>query len=247
MINKTVVILARDGAATRLLIQVVSKHYSNVHVVFENASSRMETMKRRANKIGWMKVLGQIAFLLLIAPFIKNSNRIKAIIAGSGYDLNPSLKDAPTQLNSVNERASIEKIKSLSPDIIYVNGTRILSKEFLKNIPVPIINIHVGITPKYRGIHGGYWAVKNNDLGNFGTTIHHVDAGIDTGAIIEQVYPTITRADNYSSYSMLQYVAALEKLDALIENNPQYYLKTKDQPDLPSELHYHPTIWQYLF
>ena len=128
-----------------------------------------------------------------------------------------------------------------------MNGTRILSKELLSKISVPIINIHVGITPKYRGIHGGFWAIKNNDLENFGVTIHHVDSGIDTGKIIDQVRIKPTKEDNYSSYSILQYVAAVKRLNELLNENKEFYLHTFKSPDLPSQLHYHPTIWQYLF
>jgi folate-dependent phosphoribosylglycinamide formyltransferase PurN len=48
------------------------------------------------------------------------------------------------------------------------------------------VNIHVGITPKYRGVHGTYWALVNNDVENSGVTVHFVDEGIDTGNIINQ-------------------------------------------------------------
>ena len=41
--------------------------------------------------------------------------------------------------------------------------------------------MHAGITPQYRGVHGGYWAVVNNDPEHCGVTIHFVDKGIDTG------------------------------------------------------------------
>jgi methionyl-tRNA formyltransferase len=34
------------------------------------------------------------------------------------------------------------------------------------------VNIHVGITPKYRGVHGTYWALVNNDVENSGVTVH---------------------------------------------------------------------------
>ena len=30
-------------------------------------------------------------------------------------------------------------------------------------------------------MNGGYWALATGDVGNFGTTVHLVDAGVDTG------------------------------------------------------------------
>ena len=44
-----------------------------------------------------------------------------------------------------------------------VNGTRILSRRMLESIDAVFLNMHVGITPKYRGVHGGYWALANGD------------------------------------------------------------------------------------
>jgi methionyl-tRNA formyltransferase len=44
--------------------------------------------------------------------------------------------------------------------------------------------VHAGITPRYRGTHGGYWVLLNNDPGHCGVTIHLVDPGIDTGSIV---------------------------------------------------------------
>ena len=48
-----------------------------------------------------------------------------------------------------------------------LNGTRIVSKKVISSIGCLFINTHCGITPKYRGVHGGYWAIYNNDLNNY--------------------------------------------------------------------------------
>ena len=54
-------------------------------------------------------------------------------------------------------------------------------------MPCPVLNYHAGITPKYRGMNGGYWALATGDAGNFGATVHLVDAGVDTGGVLHQV------------------------------------------------------------
>jgi folate-dependent phosphoribosylglycinamide formyltransferase PurN len=72
-------------------------------------------------------------------------------------------------------------LKAINPDLVIVNGTRIISKKVLSSINSKFVNIHVGITPKYRGVHGTYWALVNNDVENSGVTVHFVDEGIDTG------------------------------------------------------------------
>ncbi len=70
--------------------------------------------------------------------------------------------------------------------MVLVVGTRIISRKVLVAVAAPFINYHDGITPKYRGIHGGYWASAQSDLANFGVTVHLVDPGIDTGEVLYQ-------------------------------------------------------------
>jgi folate-dependent phosphoribosylglycinamide formyltransferase PurN len=39
-------------------------------------------------------------------------------------------------------------------------------------------------------VHGGYWALAENNPQLVGTTVHFVDTGIDTGEVIEQSFLT---------------------------------------------------------
>src|SRR5690606_24425483 len=87
---------------------------------------------------------------------------------------------------SVNATQCIDLVQKIEPDIVVVNGTRIISKKVLDAVPVSFINTHVGITPKYRGVHGAYWALACGDTDNCGVTVHLVDKGIDTGGILKQ-------------------------------------------------------------
>ena len=81
------------------------------------------------------------------------------------------------------------------------------------SLAAPFINYHAGITPKYRGVHGGYWAKAEGDPGNFGITVHLIDKGIDTGEVLYQARLASTAEDNYSTFPYLQLVAALPLLE----------------------------------
>ena len=138
-------------------------------------------------------------------------------------------------------------LQEIEPNLVIVNGTRIISKRILASINCPIINIHTGITPKYRGVHGGYWALTENDLQNFGTTLHHVDQGIDTGAVLAQIKGQPTAADNFATYPLLQYQIAIEILSKIVgafaDGCPPASIPAAT---LESKLWYHPTAWEYL-
>src|SRR5262249_22864046 len=109
----------------------------------------------------------------------------------------------------------------------------------------PFINYHAGITPKYRGVHGGYWAQAEGDPGNFGVTVHLVDRGIDTGEVLYQERLAPSADDNYSTLPYLQLGAALPLLERAARDAVNGTLRP-EKLDLPSKLWSHPTLWQYI-
>lgn len=223
--------------------------YFNVQTVFiENKISKKKILKNRAKKIGWFKVVGQVLFMVIIMkPLQKlSSNKIKSILKNNKINSGIVPNQKIVKIDSVNNQMVINQLKSIKPDFVFVNGTRIISKKVLESIEAKFINIHVGITPKYRGVHGGYWALYNNEHHLFGTTLHFVDSGIDTGQIIAQQTLKINQTDNFATYPIIQFVLGLKLLDNSIKdivNNKDINFKPLN---IDSELYYHPTIWQYL-
>jgi methionyl-tRNA formyltransferase len=98
----------------------------------------------------------------------------------------------------------------------------------------------------YRGVHGTYWALVNNDIENSGVTVHFVDEGIDTGNIIKQKQVVPTSKDNFVTYPLLQLSVGIELLISTVEDyfNESIIISNKEGQ---SKLYYHPTIWEYLY
>jgi folate-dependent phosphoribosylglycinamide formyltransferase PurN len=218
-------------------------------VLLEKPVSRKQMLRKRIRKMGLLRVLGQIAFQLLVVKTLGvfSRSRVKEIKHEFGLDTSPIPVEKIKVFNTINDDACIEILRELKPDLILVKGTRILSRKVLSAVDVPFINMHVGITPLYRGVHGAYWALTNNDRVNAGTTIHYVDAGIDTGRIIAQRTINISPKDNFYTYPLIQIAAGIELLKACLP------ALTKSQrvawepiPVGESRLWSHPTIWFYL-
>jgi len=147
----------------------------------------------------------------------------------------------------VNQLAGVHRITArLSARCGVVNGTRIISKKVLSSVACPFLNTHAGITPLYRGVHGGFWALANNDAAHCGASVHVVDAGIDTGGIVAQamIYPTT--ADNFATYPLLQLAAGLPLLAQAVDDVLAGRLQIRPAPAGPSRLWSHPTLSQYL-
>ncbi|NJO24765.1 MAG: formyl transferase [Bacteroidia bacterium] len=151
------------------------------------------------------------------------------------------------RVSSVNSDECRRLLRTIDPDIVLVNGTRIISKETLTSCKASFINIHDGITPVFRGVHGGYWAIARQRPELFGTTIHYVDKGIDTGEILDQVFIKPLPNDNFVTYPYLQHAEALPVLEKMLKqllngNN----IDTKQPVTKESSLCHHPTLFEWL-
>jgi methionyl-tRNA formyltransferase len=178
--------------------------------------------------------------------WLKSRKRIEVIKTQHGLDDAP-IPEPVRYVSSANSPAVIERLQALSPAVVVVNGTRILKPEVLRATPAPFINMHAGVTPAYRGVHGGYWALAAGEPELVGTTIHFVDEGIDTGQIVQQVTFTPTDADNFASYPYLHIglglPALLDAVQTVLNDERPAFCASKTTR---SQLWYHPTLWSYL-
>lgn len=93
----------------------------------------------------------------------------------------------------------IMNLKSLKPDVIVVVAFgQILSQEILDIPKYGSINVHGSILPKYRGAAPIQWSVINGDEVT-GITTMYMDAGMDTGDIIEKLEVKIEEDDTYGT------------------------------------------------
>ena len=57
------------------------------------------------------------------------------------------------------------------------------------------MNIHLGLSPYYRGAGTNFWPLVNGEPEYCGATIHILDGGVDTGPVIAHVRPEIAAGD----------------------------------------------------
>lgn len=96
----------------------------------------------------------------------------------------------------INEDVHVNSIIGLNPDLIISYGCSIIKSELLKCFDGRFINIHLGLSPYYRGSGTNFWPFVNKELQFIGTTFMYIDSGIDTGEIIHQIRAEIIPNDN---------------------------------------------------
>ncbi|MEO7800524.1 MAG: formyl transferase [Ginsengibacter sp.] len=248
MKNKKIVLLGGKGLSTNIVFNALQKAFGVTLVIIEEKERTSIFIKRRIRRLGLFKVLGQISFEIFIAKPLKfvSKKRRSEIIIENDLDTTEIPLNVQKNVKSINSEETIELLKNINPDLIVVNGTRIISKKVLSRVSCKIINTHAGITPKYRGVHGMYWALANHDKENSGVTVHFVDEGIDTGNIIYQRQVLPTMADNFSTYPLLQLA---EGIEILLQAVNSYFNESiiVEKNYAQSNLWYHPTMWTYIY
>jgi phosphoribosylglycinamide formyltransferase 1 len=111
-----------------------------------------------------------------------------------------------------SDPAEVALMSARRPDVVLVFGTGILRAPLLSAFEGRIINIHLGLSPYYRGAGTNFWPLVNRQPEYVGATIHYLDAGIDTGPILAHARPCIETSDGPHDIGNKTIVAAAEML-----------------------------------
>ena len=95
----------------------------------------------------------------------------------------------------VNKQNIYNEMIQLNPDLIVAYGCSLIKKRLIKAFEGKFLNVHLGLSPYYRGTATNFWPLVNNEPEYVGATFMYIDEGIDTGEIIHQIRPTIIPGD----------------------------------------------------
>ncbi len=91
-----------------------------------------------------------------------------------------------TKLDEEAERAYVAALQAAQVDLIVLAGfMRVLKGDFLRAFEGRIVNVHPSLLPSFPGLEAWKQALDQG-VKVTGCTVHFVDAGVDSGAIIGQ-------------------------------------------------------------
>ena len=129
---------------------------------------------------------------------------------------------SPSELNTAKSR---DYIAGLKPDVVLVFGCGLL-KWYLD---VPMINLHLGLSPRYRGSATLFWPFYLLEPNNAGCTFHQIVDEPDAGKILHQVRPKMMRGDTIHDVSCRAVLAAQRDFSKLQDKFPDWeYHKQKN-------------------
>ena len=245
--RRPIVVVTEGGPHIWAIVNAIADKLGPVRVILESPESKRQLLLKRARRQGWISAMGQLGTMVLTRLgkrfFAGHAARL---IAEQKLQTEPKPGQTIVHVPSANGPECLLAIEEIRPGVVLLAGCRLLSKQTLAKMPCPVLNYHAGIAPKYRGMNGGYWALASGDKQNFGTTVHLVDAGVDTGGVLRQARGRPEPGDTISSYALRQASFSREVCVEAVRDALAGKLATTN-PGLPSKQWYHPTIWFYLW
>jgi len=126
----------------------------------------------------------------LMKKYFANVKHAEKKFFSSNRFINENVKCKFIKQGDLNFLVKQDISEALNSDIYIVFGSSYI-KGWLINflIKKKAINIHMGLSPYYRGSSCNFWALQDNNPHLVGATIHYLSKGLDNGKIICHVLP----------------------------------------------------------
>jgi len=133
----------------------------------------------------------------------------------------PSCPTLRTRHDDLNSPSSAEFVRSLKPDLVLIFGSGMIRDPLFSAIPCPVVNLHLGLSPRYRGSATLFWPFYFMEPTYAGSTFHFIVAEPDAGEIIHQVTPVLQREDGIHDVACKTVVQSAREATDLLDSFQQ--------------------------
>jgi hypothetical protein len=156
------------------LVNLLAEHFDVVHAVIETTSVGV------GNDDG---------------PIPRYMQRVRSAerrFFGDGLSTRANVSSIALPMGDVNhlERGQLSAL--LEVDRLVVFGSDYIKGWLVEELVARrTINIHMGLSPYFRGAACNFWALHDGLPGHVGATLHYLARGLDDGPILQHVVPTL--------------------------------------------------------
>ena len=118
--------------------------------------------------------------------------------------------------HDVNSTDTQNVLRELSPEVLCVYGTYIVREQTLSIAPISL-NLHTGISPRYRGADCYFWPLYNAEPDWVGATVHRCTSEVDGGEIYETAMASLEAEDGLGAIFGRSVVAGTEIYKRTVE------------------------------
>lgn len=201
-------------------------------------TSRKKKLLRNLKKVRKIGLFGAL-----------NGIRLRSWTPEFKDDLNELCKNHKIKLfktTRLNSKKTRDIIKANPVDLIVSLGNSYISKKIFTLPTKGMINLHTERLPQYQNAQSVIWPIYNMET-DTGLTIHRINQGIDTGAILKQrivpiqFHNSLEDTVKATKEIVFQYVP-IDILD-VVENFDTY--ATSEQKQGVGSIYTTPSIWQF--
>lgn len=131
---------------------------------------------------------------------------------------------------AVNDPALLAWLVALAPDFVVLYGSGLVRAPLLQAFTDRVVNLHLGLSPYYRGSGTNFWPLANRQPECVGATLHLAVEAVDAGGILAQVRPAPEAADRAHEFGTKTIMAAARLLPAVVRAYAAGQLRPQPQP-----------------
>ena len=158
--------------------------------------------------------------------YFEQVNDAQSKLFGNSYvnSSSKNIKLLPILSGDLNKCSLTFLSDFLKSDIYVVFGSSYIKRELVDYlVKQKAINIHMGVSPYYRGTDCNFWALYDNNPHLAGATIHMLSKGLDSGPMLYHAMSNIKT--NPFEYTMSTVKAAFHSIAERIEDKSIFEIK----------------------
>ncbi len=169
----------------------VASRYPDTHVVAVTPKRRkkrgaiLSRYWKRVRRLGFADAVDIISSYP-IRKFFRRRDKGQILVGLRALPRPNCLPDpaAAVRVPNINGPTSVKMMGELEPDVIIQSGAGILKPQIFTLARLATLNLHHGIAPLIRGMSSILWGQYERRPEWIGSTVHVIDEGIDTGAVL---------------------------------------------------------------
>ena len=129
----------------------------------------------------------------------------------------PKCKLLEVKESELNSDKTVKFINKINPDIVLIFGTGMIRDPLFSILPKNSINLHLGLSPRYRGSATLFWPFYFLEPNYAGATFYYIINEPDAGEIIHQITPELEFGNGIHDIACKTVISATSDALKLIE------------------------------
>ena len=128
----------------------------------------------------------------------------------------PEFSMMEVRSEDLNGQPSAHFLKSINPDMVLIFGCALIRAPLFNALPRNSINLHLGLSPRYRGAATLFWPFYFLEPNHAGCTFHYIISEPDAGDVIHQMVPQLEPGDGIHDVACKAVIDAAEAAVTLL-------------------------------